>query len=454
MTGLLAVTGLVLTTLVAWGSPAGAQSPGGPCRTGRVALTFDDGPAGPTDRLVRILGRADVPATFFMIGQRVAAAPEQARRVERAGFLVANHSWAHTDMRTQTAAQVTASLRATHRALRRAGTHPTPLMRPPYGALDDAARAGIRATGLVPVLWTVDPRDWESGTAQQVADRILAGLRPHETNIVLQHDGVTRSPTSISAVPRVIRSARNRGYCFVALDERGRPGFPTPRASVAVTDAREGRAAVATVRLSKPAGRATSVLLRARSRTATVRKDLDAVSRRVTIPAGRLAARVRIPITRDHLDEYAERFAVTIGRPRGLRVDGGTATSRITDADPPPLVRGTPLSVTEPTTDSTSVVVEFELSHPSAKDVRLAIVGREGTADRTDFQVPRTVVDVGPGSTQVQVEVTLLPDDVEEAEESFTLEVVRAWRSRVGQAALVTILPAEAAPGPVTRASR
>ncbi len=442
-TRLLAVSGLVLTLLVVWGASAEARAPGGPCRTGQVALTFDDGPADPTDRLVSILRRADVPATFFMVGQRVAAAPARARRVERAGLLVANHSWAHTDMRTQTAAQVEATLQATDRALRRAGTHPTPLMRPPYGALDDAARAGIRATGLVPVLWTVDPRDWESGTARQVADRILAGLRPHETNIVLQHDGVTRSPTSISAVPRVIRRARARGYCFVALDERGRPGFPTPSASLSVTDAREGRAAVATVRLSKPAGRATTVLLRTRSLTATVGKDLGRVSRRVKVRAGRLSARIHLPITRDHVDEYAERFEVTIGRPRGLRIDGGTVTSRITDADPPPLVRGLPLTVTEPTTDPTSAVVQFELSHPSAKDVWLVIVGRDGTADRTDFQVPRTVVDVPPGSTQVRVEVTLLPDVVEEGEESFTLEVLRARRARPGRAAVVTILPPE-----------
>ena len=215
---------------------------------------------------------------------------------------------------------------------------------------------------------------------------------------------------------------------------------------MSVTDAREGRAAVATVRLSKPAGRATSVLLRTRSRTANVRQDLDRVSRRVTIRAGRLSARVRIPITRDHLDEYAERFEVTIGRPRGLRIDRGTVTSRITDADPPPLVRGLPLTVTEPLTDPTTAVVEFELSHPSAKAVRLVIVGRDGTADRTDFQIPRTVVDVPPGSTRVRVEVALLPDDVEEGEESFTLEVIRAWRSRAGRAALVTILPAEYGP--------
>ncbi len=317
-----------------------------------------------------------------MVGQRVAAAPAMARRVERSGFLVANHSWAHADMRTQSAAQVEATLRATAGALRRAGTHPTPLMRPPYGALDDAARLGIRNAGLVPVLWTVDSQDWTGGTSRQVADRILAGLRPHATNIVLQHDGVQRSPTSVSAVPLVIRGARARGYCFVALDERGRPGFPTPGASVSVTHAREGRAAVATIRLSKPAGRATSVRLRTRSLTADVGADLDRVTRRVTVPAGRLKARVRIPVTRDGTDEPTERFEVRIDRPRGVRVDRGRATSRITDVDPLPRVHGESLTVTEPLSEPTTAVVSLLLSRPSAKDVRLVVAGRTGTADR------------------------------------------------------------------------
>lgn len=157
-------------------------------------------------------------------------------------------------MRTQTSPQVAATLRATDAALRRAGAHQTRLMRPPYGALDEAARDGIREAGFVPVLWTVDPRDWESATAGQIAARILDGLRPNEANIVLQHDGVRRSPTSVDAVPLVIRGARRRGYCFVALDERGRPGFPTPTASVSVSDTREGEPAVATGRLSKRQG--------------------------------------------------------------------------------------------------------------------------------------------------------------------------------------------------------
>src|SRR5688500_11157617 len=154
--------GMVASGLALSPTVAGAER-GGPCRSGFVSLTFDDGPAQPTPRLLRILREAHVPATFFMVGQRVAISPRVARQVERAGFLVANHSWAHADMRTQSSAQVAATLRATDAALRRAGTHPTPLMRPPYGALDGAARDGIRAAGLVPVLWTIDSRDRASG---------------------------------------------------------------------------------------------------------------------------------------------------------------------------------------------------------------------------------------------------------------------------------------------------
>lgn len=443
---LATVIGTVLagTTLV--GPPvATASERSGHCSRGHVSLTFDDGPAAPTSRLLRILKDAGVPATFFMVGQRVAATPRRARRVERAGFLIGNHSWAHTDMRTQTSAQVTATLRATDRALRRAGTHPTGLMRPPYGALDDAALAGIRRAGFVPVLWTVDSRDWTGGTAAEIAARILAGLRPNETNIVLQHDGVGHSPVSVDAVPAVIRGARNRGYCFTALDERGRPGFPTPQASVSATNTREGDRAVATISLSKPAGRATSVRLHTRSRSATVGKDVARIARRVQVRAGRLGARVRIPVPRDGLDEFAERFEVTISRPRGVRIGDGRALARIGDVDAPPVIRGVDLDVTEPAVDPVGTAVEFRLSRPSAKPIRLVVAARPGTADRTDYLAPRLRTILPPGTTTVLFDVSVLadpPDVVDqlpEVDETFTVAVVRARRVRVGRPATVTV---------------
>ena len=228
---------LVAAALATW--PAGADSAPvvtaatGPCRTGTVSLTFDDGPsASVTPRLVRILRRSGVPATFFMVGQRVASAPAAARQVARAGNLVANHSYLHTDMTTQTSAQVAATLRATDAELRRAGVVPTRLMRPPYGAINDSVRATVRRSGYTPVLWDIDSRDWTGLSTSTIAARILGSLRPGGSNVVLQHDGVGNSPASVDAVPRVIREARRRGYCFVALDEGGRPGFPVPAAPI------------------------------------------------------------------------------------------------------------------------------------------------------------------------------------------------------------------------------
>jgi peptidoglycan-N-acetylglucosamine deacetylase len=443
---LLGMLGLLLAPLTAPGTgPATAASADarGGCN-GRIALTFDDGPAsGPTDDLVRILRNQKVPATFFMVGQRVAAAPRLAASVERAGFLVANHSWAHIDMTRQSAAQVTASLRATERALRQAGTHPTGLMRPPYGALDAAAREGIRDAGLIPVLWSVDPRDWESGTSAQIAARILAQLEPG-ANIVLLHDGIRRSSISIAAVPAVVRGARRRGFCFTALDERGRPGFPTPRVSVSVTDAAEGRRAIATIRLSKPPGRTTSVRLRTVSRSGRVGSDVVRIARRVAVPAGRLLVRVPIDVLRDGKDEPRETFAVRIARPRGLELGRELAVSRIRDRDPAPLIRGADLVVDEPPADAV-VPVTFSLSRESGKEIQVVLRTVAETADGTDFVITRETFVLAPGETSVTLAVTLRADAVDESAETFSVEVVRAVNARIGRAATVTIA---APPGP------
>ncbi len=438
------------TPALAATAPTAAAAPAAraACSSGHVSLTFDDGPTDETGRLLRILRHANVPATFFMVGQRVAAAPRVARRVERAGFLVANHSWAHADMRTQSTAEVAATLRSTHRALRRAGTHPTPLMRPPYGALDDAARQGIRAAGLTPVLWTIDSRDWTGGSAQQIAARIVSALRPGATNIALQHDGIGHSRVSISAVPLVIRAARERGYCFTALDEKGRPGFPTPRADVEVTSAREGGAALVTIRIDKPAGRSTSVWLRTRPDTARVGADVARIARRVSIPAGRLATRVRIRVPRDGIDEYPERFRVTSGRPPGVRIRTGEALSRNTDGDRPPLIRGVDTLVTRSTTDVQATLIRFILSRPSAKPIPVVVATRSGSADLSDFEPIRSRALLSPGTRRLRVDLNVLPDPdgLSPVDEELTVEVVRARRVRIGRPATVTIRPPEPAP--------
>jgi peptidoglycan/xylan/chitin deacetylase (PgdA/CDA1 family) len=332
------VAALVLAVALPAAPATAAPSTGAkPCRAGLVALTFDDGPAPTvTPRLLDLLGRLHVPATFFMVGERVAAAPATARLVERSGFLVANHSYRHEDMTHQTSEAIADSVRQTGAALTAAGVHPTRLVRPPYGAVDPHVLAAIRGTGSVPVLWDVDSRDWEGGDAGQIASRILAQLHPGD-DVVLQHDGVGNSPSSVAAVPVVVREARRRGFCFVGLDERGRPGFPSPavRLSATPTDrrVREGRTAHLTVTLAGEAGQDTSVRLVLRGRTASLRDDLTRPGLVVRIPAGELEATVDVPVVRDHVAEGTERFDVRLADGVGVRPARGKTTIVIEDAD-------------------------------------------------------------------------------------------------------------------------
>ena len=193
------------------------------CRSGLVALTFDDGPArGLTVRLVHSLQRLHVPATFFMVGSRVRTAPYAARVVARAGFTVGNHTWSHSHLSRLSDPTVRSEIRRTAAILRQQGVPHSPLMRPPYGDINPRVRADVHGLGLVPVLWDVDSDDWRGGSTAVIARSILAQLRPHESNIVLQHDGVRNSPASVAAVPRVVRTARQRGYCFTTLGPDGR----------------------------------------------------------------------------------------------------------------------------------------------------------------------------------------------------------------------------------------
>jgi peptidoglycan/xylan/chitin deacetylase (PgdA/CDA1 family) len=202
------------------------------CAAGLVALTFDDGPArGVTRRLLRTLVDRHVPATFFMVGSRVQSSPRSARRVARAGFTIGNHTWSHRELTRLSDRAIRRELRRTARELRRDHITPSTLMRPPYGAIDARVRRDVHDLRLVPVLWNVDSNDWRGGSTRQIADSILGQLQRHRDNIVLQHDGVRNSPASIAAVPRVVREARRRGYCFGSLDPRGHIVAPTPAAS-------------------------------------------------------------------------------------------------------------------------------------------------------------------------------------------------------------------------------
>ncbi|MDP3891564.1 polysaccharide deacetylase family protein [Nocardioides sp.] len=419
----------------------------GPCASGLVVLTFDDGPdRGVTPGLVRTLTDLRVPATFFMVGRRVAAAPEVARQVRDGGFTIANHSFDHTLMTGQSNTAIRATLRRTDRQLRGAGITPSRLMRPPYGGMDRRVERAIAAAGLVPVLWDVDPRDWERRSTSNIAQGVLSRLRPGRRNIVLQHDGVRNSPRSVAAVPRIVREARRRGYCFGDLDSTGTPYLPTPQVTATAAPTREGKRVTLELRLNAPTNRRSSVRVRTVEGTATPRLDYAPRDVRVTFPRGRTRARVRTPARHDQLDERTERFTFALTGPRGLTVGSPEVTARILDTDPAPTVRLRGSRTTaEPGATSASGTLTVRLARPSGRQVAVRLLGRRGP----DGSVVRRTVRIRPGEREGLLTVSLpLKPGGETVRASF--RIVRASHARPrGGRGVVVVDPVPASAEPV-----
>jgi len=193
-----------------------------------IALTFDDGPGPYTAELLDDLARHSAHATFFVLGQHVAADPDVVRAEVAAGHEVGNHSWSHPQLTKLTSTAVRQQLARTDDAIDRAtGDTPT-LFRPPYGLVDDAVR---READRPVVLWNRDTEDWKVRNADKVATNVVETAQPGD--IVLMHD---IHPTTVQAVPRILDELAARGFHFVTVSdlfggrtlEPGRSYFSNP----------------------------------------------------------------------------------------------------------------------------------------------------------------------------------------------------------------------------------
>jgi peptidoglycan/xylan/chitin deacetylase (PgdA/CDA1 family) len=198
-------------------------------RARRIALTIDvehpDRPGsrpGATERLLDLLGRSGVPATFFIQGRWAEAFPATARRIATEGHLVGSHSFYHARLTLLSDEGVAADITRADAVVREAtGVDPRPWFRCPFGdgTADRRVLDAIARLGYVHVGWDVDAIDWDTRrTAAQVAATIWneASLRP--TSVVLLHGW---PPATLVAVASTIRRFGQQGAAFVTVDQLG-----------------------------------------------------------------------------------------------------------------------------------------------------------------------------------------------------------------------------------------
>jgi len=178
-----------------------------------IALTIDDGPSPVyTPQILGLLEKYRVTATFSMIGIEARAYPGVAREVAAAGHLIANHTWTHTNLQwlppVLVADQMDRATAAIH-----AATGRTPyLFRAPYGAWSPFVLQRCAEVRMIPLGWSVDPRDWSRPGVPAIIANIMRNTRGG--SIILEHDGGGNRSETVAALKYVIPRLLAAGYRF------------------------------------------------------------------------------------------------------------------------------------------------------------------------------------------------------------------------------------------------
>jgi peptidoglycan/xylan/chitin deacetylase (PgdA/CDA1 family) len=183
-----------------------------------VALTYDDGPdARDTPRLLEVLARHAVTATFFQIGERAERHLELTRAVAEAGHQLAIHGYRHRAFPLELSEALRAQLAHTQRLLAEiAGCDAAAIrdVRPPFGLYTPAVLAGLVAWGYRPVMWSVVPFHWLQPAAPSIAQATV-GARPG--SLLVLHESLAGPPVaelSDAIIPRL----KAAGFRFISVD--------------------------------------------------------------------------------------------------------------------------------------------------------------------------------------------------------------------------------------------
>ncbi|MHB8634949.1 MAG: polysaccharide deacetylase family protein [Fimbriimonadaceae bacterium] len=214
----------------------------------RVVLTFDDGPdPNYTPRVLDILKRENVKATFFMVGEKMEENPRLVQRVYAEGHEIGSHTFFHPDLSLVSDRRIMLELNSTQRSIESIVGRSTIMLRPPYNADRDPANESevhpisvADNLGYMIVGETADPSDWDPvrqdpvtgrfrpRTAQDIIADTIAQVKLYDQpkksnrdagNCILLHDAGGPRENTIAALPGIIHELRARGYKFCNVSD-------------------------------------------------------------------------------------------------------------------------------------------------------------------------------------------------------------------------------------------
>jgi len=186
------------------------------CSCGKVLLTFDDGPnPASTPLILDMLGRFDIKALFFCVGENIERYPELFARILKEGHSVGNHSFNHKVLWGLSDEEILWQITRTEEAARRAGNAPLHFFRPPKGRLNFRLERILESKGIKNVMWSLLSYDYKNDL-----NIVKFALRKYlkKDSIIVFHDSNKSKNIIRHAVEFAVHTVQRKGFEF------GEPG--------------------------------------------------------------------------------------------------------------------------------------------------------------------------------------------------------------------------------------
>lgn len=176
-----------------------------------IALTFDDGPNYNTNKVLDILEENNVPATFFVLGNRIKGNENILKRMVSSKMEIGNHTFNHLLLTKYKEDKVKSEINDTSNLIFEVtGKYPT-LLRPSYGSCNKMIK---RIVDTPIIIWDIDTLDWKYHNSRRISNRVINKVK--DGDIVLMHDIYS---ATANALEIIIPSLKSKGYTFVTVSD-------------------------------------------------------------------------------------------------------------------------------------------------------------------------------------------------------------------------------------------
>lgn len=181
----------------------------------RVALTFDDGPVENTLKILEVLDKYQVKASFFCIGKNIEQHPAIFKLLLEKGHFVGNHTYSHTrKMGFLSSKKLVEEIERCDMVIKNTGGVIPRTFRPPFGIINPKTKRALEKTGHKVIGWNVRSYDAILSSEKMILKRILGNIGAGD--VVLLHD---TNELTVEILEQLLVFLRSNSYRPVRVDQ-------------------------------------------------------------------------------------------------------------------------------------------------------------------------------------------------------------------------------------------